>query len=54
MQINAHFDHFPNAQDNFVTSAEFHHCGFCCRCGRTLTDPASIESGIGPICAGRA
>ena len=23
----------------------------CCVCGRTLTDPASILSGIGPICA---
>lgn len=24
----------------------------CCNCGRTLTDPVSIELGIGPICAG--
>ncbi len=23
----------------------------CCRCGRLLTDPVSIELGIGPICA---
>ena len=23
----------------------------CARCGRTLTDPASIAAGIGPICA---
>jgi len=27
--------------------------GRCCSCGRGLTDPASIESGIGPICAGK-
>jgi hypothetical protein len=25
--------------------------GRCCSCGRELTDPASIEAGIGPICA---
>jgi hypothetical protein len=30
---------------------EFWHEGRCCRCGRTLTVPASIESGIGPECA---
>lgn len=24
--------------------------GSCCRCGRTLTDPRSIELGIGPVC----
>lgn len=27
--------------------------GTCSCCGRTLTDPVSIEAGIGPICAGR-
>lgn len=27
--------------------------GVCVLCGRTLTDPASVEAGIGPICAGR-
>jgi hypothetical protein len=27
--------------------------GRCCSCGRELTDPASIEAGIGPICAGK-
>lgn len=25
--------------------------GICGCCGRTLTDPASIEAGIGPVCA---
>lgn len=25
--------------------------GRCCSCGRDLTDPASIEAGIGPVCA---
>jgi hypothetical protein len=27
-------------------------CGFCCRCGRTLTHPGSIVLGIGPECLG--
>lgn len=30
-----------------------YHEGRCCRCGRTLTVPASIESGVGPDCAAR-
>lgn len=27
--------------------------GVCCQCGATLTAEASIEAGIGPICAGK-
>lgn len=27
--------------------------GVCARCGRTLTDEASIERAIGPVCAGK-
>jgi len=27
--------------------------GTCCCCGKTLTDPVSIENGIGPVCATR-
>ena len=30
---------------------EFWHEGRCCMCNRTLTDPVSIENGIGPECA---
>lgn len=30
---------------------DVHHVGKCCRCGRALTVPESIESGIGPECA---
>lgn len=30
---------------------EFFHVGKCGRCGRPLTDPASIERGLGPHCA---
>ena len=29
-----------------------YHEGVCGRCGRRLTVPESIESGIGPVCAG--
>ena len=33
-------------------AAEFGHAfGRCIVCGRTLTDPASVAAGIGPICA---
>lgn len=30
-----------------------YHEGRCCRCGRRLTDPASIEVGMGPDCRER-
>lgn len=30
-----------------------HEIGDCGLCGRTLTDPVSIERGIGPVCAGK-
>ncbi len=30
------------------------HQGNCCKCGRPLTTPHSIEMGIGPTCAGYA
>jgi len=29
-----------------------YHLGRCGKCGRPLTDPASMERGIGPYCAG--
>lgn len=29
---------------------EFHHEGCCGRCGKALTVPESIETGIGPVC----
>ena len=29
------------------------HSGKCGRCGRQLTHPESLDTGIGPICAGR-
>jgi len=45
---------FPRLMHKHMpTNVEFWHEGRCCRCGRKLTVPESIESGIGPICAGR-
>lgn len=33
---------------------EIWHEGKCCRCGRKLTVPESIETGMGPECSGKA
>ena len=33
------------------TPMKLYHEGVCCRCGRPLTDPKSIISGIGPKCS---
>lgn len=40
-------DHDAYLQHGYYT----HHEGRCGRCGRILTVPSSIESGIGPECA---
>jgi len=39
---------------SLLNSVEFWHEGSCCKCGKTLTVPESIESGWGPVCAKRA
>ena len=31
----------------------FLHAGTCGKCGRELTNPESIATGLGPVCAGR-
>lgn len=36
-----------------MDNLEIWHIGRCCRCGRLLTVPESVESGIGPECATR-
>lgn len=36
-----------------IAPATFYHIGRCARCGRALTVPSSIESGLGPECAGK-
>ena len=37
--------------DALPSFLEVIHEGTCCRCGRKLTTPESIEAGIGPVCA---
>lgn len=39
------------ADPALMEKVEVWHEGRCCRCGRRLTVPSSIESGIGPECA---
>jgi hypothetical protein len=36
-----------------AAKADGHRMGSCSCCGRLLTDPVSVEAGIGPICAER-
>ena len=38
------------SQNNLPEQVEIQHEGHCCRCGRTLTHPDSLASGIGPEC----
>lgn len=54
------FEYAPGAMRNIKATdrmsiedaAEFgKRTGTCCNCGRTLTNPDSIDAGIGPICA---
>lgn len=36
-----------------VEGVEVQHAGSCGRCGRLLTEPLSLETGIGPVCRER-
>ena len=42
------------AAGDMPAEIEVWHEGKCGKCGRRLTDPSSIASGLGPICAGRS
>jgi hypothetical protein len=44
-----------DAKENLLRLAKIygHETGNCSLCGRTLSDPLSIQMGIGPICAKR-
>jgi hypothetical protein len=42
-----------DAQSIMDAGFNLHHEGRCGRCGRRLTVPESIETGLGPECAGR-
>lgn len=41
---------FSSTEESVKKQAEIFHEGKCCRCGRALTVPESIEAGIGPEC----
>ena len=44
--------HLWGASPELVLSrADVYHSGTCSRCGRVLTTPESIRSGLGPVCA---
>lgn len=45
--------HFLNNK-NLPDTVQFWHEGKCCRCARKLTNPESIELGIGPECRKRS
>jgi hypothetical protein len=39
--------------DKPFNSIKIYHMGMCCKCGKELTTPDSIRSGIGPKCGNR-
>jgi hypothetical protein len=45
-------DTFLNNQDKYPMVKVYHH-GKCGSCGKKLTTPNSIKSGIGPVCGGK-
>lgn len=40
-------------RDEDLAGIRFQHAGRCCVCSRELTNPESIEAGIGPECSGK-
>jgi len=47
------FDWVWRHQNHLPPQVEVWHIGRCGQCGRKLTDPESVERGIGPVCDGR-
>ena len=46
------FSWFWRNRKRLPKQCEVHHEGRCGRCARILTVPESIETGLGPVCAG--
>ena len=46
------FNWFMNNINRLPEMVEVRHSGKCGKCGRKLTTPESIDSGIGPVCSG--
>ena len=47
------WDAISNRREASFAQVELWHAGRCSACGRLLTDPASIQRGLGPVCAER-
>lgn len=47
-------NYFVENMDNLPTNLKVFHSGTCLRCGRRLTTPESILTGLGPECANRS
>lgn len=45
------FEWLWNHIDQLPSNVKLSHCGYCARCGKTLTTPESIEAGMGPTCS---
>ena len=41
---------FANLMTQRLEQVNFYHEGTCCKCGKKLTTPDSVLSGIGPVC----
>lgn len=48
LAFNHVFKHLSNNEN--INTLEIWHEGYCCRCGRLLTTPESVDRGIGPEC----
>ena len=50
--ISWFFNKFINNEEKYPT-VQVYHEGKCGKCGRKLTTPESVKSGLGPVCSGR-
>ena len=47
------WDAISTRDETRFAQVELWHAGRCSACGRLLTDPESIQRGLGPVCAER-
>jgi hypothetical protein len=50
--ISWFFNKFINNEEKYPT-VQVYHEGKCGKCGRKLTTPESVKSGLGPVCGGK-